>query len=76
MTIFVKYMVMRLISLVKLVSTSMMVADIFTKATDSETFFKMRHVLRNMPGKPPEAKRTKADAMRRFGQYVANFLTR
>ena len=46
-TIFVKYAVMRLIATCKLVGTSCMIADVFTKATDEATFFRMNSVLRN-----------------------------
>ena len=46
-TIFVKYMVLRLVVACKLVRTFFMIADIFTKATDEETFYKMKHELRN-----------------------------
>ena len=46
-TIFIKYMVMRLIVACKLVSTKFMIADVFTKATDRDTFLRMRDVLRN-----------------------------
>ena len=46
-TIFVKYMVMKLVVACKLISTRMMIADIFTKATDEQTFTLMRGVLRN-----------------------------
>ena len=48
-TIFVKYMVMRLVVVCKLVATQFMIADIFTKATDEDTFLRMRHELRNEP---------------------------
>ena len=41
-TLLVKYAVMQLIVAVKLVSTKMMIADLLTKATDQETFEKMR----------------------------------
>ena len=50
-TVFVKYAVMRLIVVCKLVVTSCMIADIFTKATDEETFHRMNEVMRNS-GKP------------------------
>jgi hypothetical protein len=43
---FVKYAVMRLIAC-KLVISSCMVADVFTKATDEVTFHRMNGVLRN-----------------------------
>ena len=47
-TIFVKYMVLRLMVACKLVSTAYMIADIFTKATDVDTFVRMRDSLRNI----------------------------
>jgi hypothetical protein len=46
-TIFVKYMVLRLVVMCQLVRTHFMIADIFTKATDESTFFRMKHELRN-----------------------------
>ena len=46
-TIFVKYMVLRLVVKCQLVRTHFMIADIFTKATDESTFFRMKHELRN-----------------------------
>ena len=47
-TIFVKYMVMRMMVVCKLVSTVHMIADIFTKATDVDTFTRMRDSMRNI----------------------------
>ena len=47
-TIFVKYMVMRLMIICKLVPTAYMIADIFTKATDVDTFVRMRDSMRNI----------------------------
>lgn len=47
-TIFVKYMVLRLLIACKLVGTAFMIADIFTKATDVDTFTRMRDSLRNI----------------------------
>ena len=46
-TILVKYAVMRMIVVCKLIGTKFMAADIFTKATDLETFEKMRGIMRN-----------------------------
>ena len=53
-TIFVKYMILRLVVACKLVRTYFMIADIFTKATDEETFHKMRHELHNSSDKEIE----------------------
>jgi hypothetical protein len=47
-TIMIKYAIMRLVVISYLVSTVFCVADVFTKATDADTFFKMRGVLRNL----------------------------
>ena len=47
-TIFVKYMVLRMMVVCKLVSTAYMIADIFTKATDVDTFTRMRDSMRNI----------------------------
>ena len=46
-TVYIKYAVMKLIMKLFLVPTSEMVADIFTKPTDQETFVKMRDELHN-----------------------------
>ena len=46
-TILIKYAVMRLMAVCYLVSTYFCIADVFTKATDEATFFRMRAVLRN-----------------------------
>ena len=46
-TIFVKYMVQRLIMVCYLIGTKFMSADVFTKATDEWTFKTMRAVLRD-----------------------------
>ena len=48
---FIKWAIMKLVILYALVSTHYMIADIFTKATDLETFEKMRNVMRNI-GEP------------------------
>ena len=50
-TVFVKYMILRLVVACKLVRTHFMIADIFTKATDEETFHKMKHELHNSSSK-------------------------
>ena len=46
----VKYAVMRLLVATRLVPTTAMIADIFTKAVDKETFVLMRSWLLNMDG--------------------------
>lgn len=65
-TLLVKYAVMQLIVAVKLVSTKMMIADILTKATDQETFERMRANIRN----------TKADTVSAKAQRLLAALTR
>ena len=47
-TMLVKWAVIKLLITVKLLSTDMMVADIFTKAVDLGTFEKMRNVMMNI----------------------------
>jgi hypothetical protein len=49
-TMFVKYAAIRLLIETKLVPTDTMIADIFTKCVDNETFLRMRHELLNMEG--------------------------
>ena len=48
-TVLIKYAVLQLIVTVHLISTKFMCADVFTKATDEQTFKTMRSVLRNEP---------------------------
>jgi hypothetical protein len=48
-TMLVKYAVIRLLVTVKLISTNDMMADIFTKAVDKDTFLKFRMWLMNEP---------------------------
>ena len=48
-TIFVKWAIMRLMFVAHLVGTKLMLADILTKATDAETFERMRDFARNLP---------------------------
>ena len=48
-TVLIKYAVLQLIVTVHLISTKFMCADIFTKATDEQTFKTMRSVMRNEP---------------------------
>lgn len=57
-TLLVKFAIMKLIVMAKLVGKKMMIADILTKATDRETFEKMRRNIRNM--KPAETLSGKA----------------
>ena len=47
-TIFIKWAIIKLIVQMNLVSTDMMMADIFTKAVDLETHTKMRNVMMNI----------------------------
>jgi hypothetical protein len=54
----VKYAVMSLIVQPFLVGTSLMTADIFTKAVDEETFFKCKHVLHNTTKESYMARKT------------------
>ena len=49
-TMLVKYAVLRLFILVKLVPTKEMIADVFTKAVDKDTFVLMRKHLLNLGG--------------------------
>ena len=49
-TMLVKYAVLRLIMETALVPTTEMLADIFTKAVDKDTFIKMRRHLLNIGG--------------------------
>ena len=49
-TMLVKYAVLRLIMETALVPTAEMIADIFTKAVDKDTFIKMRRHLLNIGG--------------------------
>ena len=51
-TIFVKYAFAKMMVNVFHVLTTCMVADIFTKATDEATFFRMRDELFNMSNRP------------------------
>jgi hypothetical protein len=48
-TMLIKYAVIRLLVTVKLISTNDMMADIFTKAVDKDTFLKFRMWLMNEP---------------------------
>ena len=48
-TVLIKYAVLQLIVTVHLISTKFMIADVFTKATDEQTFKTMRSVMRNEP---------------------------
>ena len=65
-TILAKWAVQQLIVVCKLIGTSFMVADIFTKATDEETFRKMRSVMRNTPDE------TIDERTMRIGRWVMN----
>ena len=47
-TVLIKYAVMRLMVTLHLVSTKHMIADIFTKATEKETFERMRDYIMNV----------------------------
>lgn len=58
MLMLVKYAVMSLIVQPFLVGTSLMTADIFTKAVDEETFFKCKHVLHNTTKESYMARKT------------------
>ena len=49
-TMLVKYAVMRLLVATRLVPTTAMIADIFTKAVDKDTFILMRSWLLNIDG--------------------------
>jgi hypothetical protein len=73
-TIFVKYLVMRLVVLCRLVKTTAMVADIFTKAADNDTFFRMRRELRNLPREDYGA--AMARRATRIGTYIMNAMSR
>ena len=70
-TIFVKYMVLRLVVTCQLVRTHFMIADIFTKATDEDTFFRMRHQLRNS-----SAEEVARDTQRVYARRVRDALVR
>ena len=48
-TVFVKWAVIRLMAVCRLVGTKFCSADLFTKATDEETFKTLRAILRNEP---------------------------
>ena len=61
-TVFVKYAVMRLFVTCRLVLTTCMIADVFTKATDEATFFRMRAALKN--GTAPQEEGMLAKARR------------
>ena len=69
-TIFVKYAIQRLAVVVRLISTKMMIADIFTKAVDMMTFDLMRSKLRNIPLEGA------GERARRVGAWVLNALQR
>ena len=49
-TILIKYAIMRLIVRCELITTDVMAADIFTKATEKETFLRMRNWMMNLSG--------------------------
>ena len=49
-TMFVKYASLRFLVVTKLVSTRDMMADIFTKCVDKDTFLRMRRYLLNLDG--------------------------
>ena len=69
-TIFIKYAIQRLIVIVQLVSTKMMIADIFTKAVDMATFDLMRSKLRNIPMEGA------SERARRIGAWILNAFNR
>ena len=46
-TAFVKWTVLRLIIALRLVRSEFCIADIFTKAVDKDTFFRMRNAMHN-----------------------------
>ena len=49
-TILIKYAIMRLIVRCELITTDVMAADIFTKATEKETFLRMKNWMMNLSG--------------------------
>ena len=63
-TMLVKYAVLRLMIAVELVSTKEMIADVFTKAVDKETFALMRkHLLNQVEDKAYKATHTRASRL-------------
>jgi hypothetical protein len=70
-TILVKYAVMRLIVVCRLISTRFMIADIFTKAVDEGTFKRMRAELRNEPREAHDEGK-----LARIGRWLMNAVGR
>ena len=71
-TMFVKYAALRLLVETKLVPTDAMIADIFTKCVDKETFLRMRRELLNMEGDSAngDTQRQTARLMRSLQQLI------
>ena len=53
-TVLIKFAVIRLMVRCVLVPTTAMIADIFTKPVDEETFYRMRDIMRNLAVWVPE----------------------
>ena len=70
----VKYAVMRLLVVTGLVPTTDMIADIFTKAVDKDTFLKMRSWLLNTDG--DDTSQANLSRVRKLAEALKNAIDR
>jgi hypothetical protein len=77
MTILVKYAVMKLMVVLRLIGTAHMVADIFTKPLDKATFMRHKAVLKNQESTDANGSSEDWGAkLKRVGHFIANTLSR